>query len=98
MVIMSVMPTLASAGVQVRVPVEALNVAQLGTFEALKVRGSPSGSAAVGVNVYEEPAASVVAGVPAMIGGRLLPGFVSPADSSPLHAASANDVAMSNTM
>jgi hypothetical protein len=50
MVIIPVMPTFDSAGVPLREPVEALKVAQLGTFVALKVSGSPSGSAAVGVN------------------------------------------------
>ncbi len=48
MVIMSVMPTLASVGVPVRAPVVVLNVAQAGTLVALNVSGSPSGSPAVG--------------------------------------------------
>jgi hypothetical protein len=50
MVIISVMPTLASVGVPVSAPVELLKVAQEGTLEALKVSVSPSGSAAAGVN------------------------------------------------
>ena len=51
MVIMPVMPTLASVGVPVRAPVVVLNVAQAGTLVALKVSASPSGSPAAGVNV-----------------------------------------------
>jgi len=50
MVIMPVMPTFDSAGVPVSAPVLVLNVAQAGTFVALKVSRAPSGSAAVGVN------------------------------------------------
>src|SRR5688572_12192826 len=89
MVIMPDMPTLASVGVPVSAPVVTLNVAQAGTLDALKVSGSPFGSAAFGVNEYAEPAASVVAGVPSMSGGMLLePPLLS--DSPPPQAASAN--------
>src|SRR5688572_17403494 len=63
-------PTLASDGVPVSAPVVVLKVAQAGTFVARKVSGSPSGSAAVGVNEYDEPAESVTAGVPAMMGAE----------------------------
>ena len=50
MVIIPVMPTLASVGVPVSAPVDLLKVAQAGTLVALKVSASPSGSPAVGVN------------------------------------------------
>ena len=45
-------PTFAAAGVPVRRPVVALNVAQLGRFAIANVSVPPSGSLAVGANEY----------------------------------------------
>src|ERR1700681_4052769 len=49
-------------------PVRVLKFAQDGAFRMLKVSALPSGSPAVGVNAYWPPAATVVAGVPEMVG------------------------------
>ena len=95
MVIMSDMPTLASAGVPVSAPVRGSNVAQDGTPDAMKVSESPSGSAAVGVNEYEEPAASAVGGEPAMMGGALVEPLA--VDSPPPQPARAAVTAQSKT-
>ena len=55
-----------------------LNVAQLGRFAMLYVRGLPSGSVAVGVNAYAAPTGAVVGGVPVIVGGLLVGGGVVP--------------------
>jgi hypothetical protein len=65
-------PTSATAGVPVRRPVEVLNVAQLGLFEMLNVSVSPSASVALGWKLYAVPAITEVAGVPLMVGARLV--------------------------
>jgi hypothetical protein len=50
MTILAKVPTLEPAGVPLRVPVDALNVAQDGRFWTLKASVVPVGPAAVGVN------------------------------------------------
>src|SRR5690349_4094973 len=62
-------PTFAAAGVPVRRPVAVLNVAHVGRFAIVNVSVPPSGSDAVGVNVYAAPTVAVVAGVPEIVGG-----------------------------
>ena len=72
MVIILVMPTLASAGVPVSAPVRGVEGGPGRQFVAVKVSGSPSGSAAVGVKEYGAARVdSAVAGAPAMIGGQV---------------------------
>jgi hypothetical protein len=62
-------PTSVVAGVPVRAPVVALNVAQLGFPVIENVSVPPLGLVAVGVNEYAEPATTEVAGVPLIVGG-----------------------------
>ena len=58
-------------GVPVRLPVAALNVAQLGLLTIANVSVWPSGSDPVGWNEYAFPAVTLVAGVPLIDGGEL---------------------------
>jgi hypothetical protein len=61
----------AAVGVPCSCPVLAVNVAQAGRFAITNVRGSFSGSLAVGVNVYSVPTWPDVGGVPEIVGGEL---------------------------
>jgi hypothetical protein len=65
-----VAPTCPAPGVPESRPVAVSNVAQAGGFVMLNVRGLPSGSLAVGVNVYAVPCMTAVAGVPLIVGAR----------------------------
>jgi hypothetical protein len=65
-------PALPVPGVPFRRPLVDEKVAQVGLFCTLKVKVSPSGSLAVGVKLYALPVVTDVAGVPEMVGGRLL--------------------------
>lgn len=62
-------PTLAAAGVPLRRPVAELNVAHEGLPVIEKVSAAPLGLVVVGWNEYPDPATTVVAGVPEMVGG-----------------------------
>lgn len=62
-------PTLAAAGVPLRLPVPLLNVAHEGLPLIEKVNVPPPGLDAVGLNVYAVPAVTLVGGVPEMAGG-----------------------------
>src|SRR5262245_44918195 len=53
-------------------PVVGSNTAQAGRLRMENVRACPSGSLAVGVKLYDAPTTIEVAGVPEMVGGRLL--------------------------
>jgi hypothetical protein len=63
-----VVPTFALVGVPLSRPVVVLNVAQAGLFRMLNVSVSPSLSVAVGWKEYACPTATVVAGVPEILG------------------------------
>jgi hypothetical protein len=63
-----VVPTFAAAGVPLNRPVVVLNIAQTGLFWMLNLSGSLSASLAVGWNEYACPTATVVAGVPEILG------------------------------
>jgi hypothetical protein len=63
-------PMLVLVGVPLNCPVLLLKFAQAGLFAIVKVRGSWSGSEAVGVNVKLSPATTFVAGVPDITGGE----------------------------
>ncbi len=63
-------PAAAACGVPDSRPVLVLNVAQLGRFWMLYVSVSPSASAPLGWKVYAEPALTLVAGVPEIVGAR----------------------------
>ena len=52
-------------------PVVTLNVAHVGRFAIANVNALPSGSLAVGLNVYAAPCVAVVGGAPEIVGGRL---------------------------
>jgi hypothetical protein len=62
-------PTFAVVGVPCSRPVVVLNAAQLGRLLTPNVSVLPSGSLAVGVNVYAVPTIAVVVGVPEIVGG-----------------------------
>src|SRR5262245_17558555 len=62
----------AVAGVPCSRPVAASNVAHAGRLRIENVSAWPSGSLAVGVNVYDAPTTTEVAGEPEIVGGRLL--------------------------
>jgi hypothetical protein len=65
----NVLPASVAAGVPCSLPVLAVNVAHDGLFAMLKVSdGFGSGSLAVGVKVYCEPALADVAGEPEIVG------------------------------
>src|SRR6185503_9239535 len=64
-------PTCAAVGVPDRRPDVVLNAAQTGLFCTEYVSVAPSGSDAVGVNVYCEPAVTVAGGVPEIVGAAL---------------------------
>ncbi len=64
-------PSWLEEAVPVNAPVEVLNDAQDGLFCTEKVRVLPSGSLAAGLKEYAEPATTVVAGDPEIVGGRL---------------------------
>src|SRR6185503_2521756 len=82
------MPTSAAPGVPDNEPVDVLKVAQVGFASIPKSSASPSASAAEGVNEYEDPWLTLVAGVPEIV-GALLPALTAAASSSsPPHAAS----------
>jgi hypothetical protein len=66
-------PTALLVGVPDKRPFVLLNDAHAGKFDTLKERVSPSGSLAVGVKVYAEPAATEVPGVPDTVGAEWVP-------------------------
>ena len=55
-------------------PVELSKLAQLGKPLTLKLKASPSTSAAVGVKLYKLSSATVVAGVPEIVGAYRMTG------------------------
>jgi hypothetical protein len=59
-------------GVPCSAPVLTLNVAHVGRFAIANLNVLPSASAAVGWNTYAVPCLAVVAGVPEIVGARLL--------------------------
>jgi hypothetical protein len=59
-------------GVPERVPVDVENVAQLGLFEMLKPKVSPSASLATGRKLYALPTFALDAGVPEIAGARFV--------------------------
>ena len=63
--------TCVAPGVPCNAPVVTLNVAHVGRLAIANVNALPSGSLAVGVNVYAVPCVAVVAGAPEIVGGRL---------------------------
>src|SRR5215468_5832828 len=67
-------PTLAAVGVPESWPFAVLNVAHWGRFAMENVSLSPSASLAVGTNMYVEPAAIVVDGVPEIVGAAFVGG------------------------
>jgi hypothetical protein len=71
MMIFEAMPTLDKLGVPLNRPVEVSKLAQSGRFWIEKVNVSPSVSLAVGANEYADPASTVVAGVPEIVGAEL---------------------------
>ena len=60
----------ALAGVPESLPVVVLNVAHVGLFWMLYMSVSPSGSAPDGWKLYAEPAITLVAGEPEIVGAR----------------------------
>src|SRR5262245_57489442 len=60
----------ATAGVPLRRPVDAVNVAQDGRFVTEYVSVSPSASAPVGWKLYAVVASMLVVGVPEIVGAR----------------------------
>src|SRR4026209_2094386 len=64
-------PTWAADGVPLRRPVEASKFAHAGFPATAKLSTSPSGSLALGVNEYDGPATTVVAGWPPISGAPL---------------------------
>src|SRR5262245_38279915 len=83
----------AAPGVPCNAPFAVLNVAHVGRFAIANVSALPSGSAAVGTKLYAVPCVAVIAGVPDMVGTRLLVGAV----TLIVNAASATEVAPSLT-
>src|SRR5690349_5459422 len=69
--VMREVPTAAAVGVPLRRPVVALKFSQLGLPVIENCSVLPSGSDAVGVNVYAWPTVTLVRGVPEMVGARL---------------------------
>lgn len=67
-----VVPACALVGVPESLPVEVLKLAQEGLFLIEKVMPWPSGSEATGWNTYWEPAVTFGAGVPEIVGARLV--------------------------
>ena len=63
-------PTLLEDGVPVRRPFAVLKLAQLGRFLIENPSEFPSRSLAVGLKEYAEPAFTLVAGVPVIVGAR----------------------------
>src|SRR5690242_8533209 len=70
MTMLSYVPVLTVVGVPLSLPVAPSNSAQAGVLTPENVSVSRSSSAASGVNVYAAPAATVVAGVPEIVGAR----------------------------
>src|SRR4026207_1398591 len=64
-------PIWAADGVPLSRPLEASKVAHVGLPATAKLSTSPSGSLALGVNEYDWPATTVVAGWPLMSGASL---------------------------
>jgi hypothetical protein len=75
MTMFEVVPTFAEVGVPESWPVEALNVAHVGRFAIENVSVSPFASEAVGRKLYAVPAATLVVGVPEIVGGSFGRGF-----------------------
>jgi hypothetical protein len=94
------MPTSLSAGVPVIAPLVGSKDAQGGRLAIEKVSVWLSGSATPGTKLYEEPATTVTAGVPEMLGGvsgvvagGLAGGLTGGGDASVLEVLSAAAVA-----
>ena len=64
-------PASLNPGVPVIVPLLLLKLAQSGRLTMLKLRLSPSGSLAAGVNEYRLPSATLRVGDPLMVGAVL---------------------------
>jgi hypothetical protein len=63
-------------GVPCSVPLVGSNAAHVGRFAIENVNAFPSGSDAVGVNVYRVPCVAVGGGEPVIAGGRFVVGAV----------------------
>ena len=72
MTMFDVVPSLEMPGAAVSRPVFVLNAAHAGRFLIEKVSLLPSGSLATGMKLYVSRATTEVAGMPEMVGARLL--------------------------